>query len=120
MSVLLAASAARLVKSVSSWLSAGTGLWRCAAAINSVKGEANAVNRRRGWASPLDASLFANNVSRPTFDAMQQAVTDSLPDFRNWLRVKVEYTYEGLLLGSLLSAVGNDIKLATTTEMSEE
>ncbi|MBP9713726.1 MAG: pilus assembly protein [Sterolibacterium sp.] len=38
----------------------------------------------------------------------------------NWLRVKVEYTYEGLLLGSLLSAVGNDIKLATTTEMSEE
>ncbi len=60
----------------------------CAAAINSVKGEANAVNRRRGWASPLDASLFANNVSRATFEAMQQAVTDSLPDFRDWLRVK--------------------------------
>jgi pepF/M3 family oligoendopeptidase len=60
----------------------------CAAAINSVKGEANVVNRRRGWASPLDASLFANNVSRATFDAMQDAVTDSLPDFRAWMRVK--------------------------------
>ncbi len=60
----------------------------CAAAINAVKGEANVANRRRGWPSPLDASLFANNVSRPTFDAMQQAVTDSLPDFRRWLRIK--------------------------------
>lgn len=38
----------------------------------------------------------------------------------NWLRVKVEYTYEGLLLGSLLSWAGKDIKLATTTEMAEE
>jgi len=59
-----------------------------AAALNGVKGEANIVNRRRGWASPLDASLFGNNVSRPTFDAMQAAVTDSLPDFRSWMRSK--------------------------------
>lgn len=60
----------------------------CAAAMNAVKGEANTVNRRRGWPSPLDASLFANSVSRPTFDAMQQAITDSLPDFRGWMRAK--------------------------------
>ncbi|HRB04899.1 MAG TPA: hypothetical protein PLP26_16105, partial [Ilumatobacteraceae bacterium] len=60
----------------------------CAAAMNSVKGEANVLNRRRGWPSPLDASLFANNVSRATFDAMQQAITDSLPDFRRWMRIK--------------------------------
>jgi len=60
----------------------------CAAAMNSVKGEANTVNRRRGWASPLDASLFANNVSRPTFDAMQSAIVASLPDFRGWMRSK--------------------------------
>ena len=61
---------------------------RCAAAMNAVKGEANIVNRRRGWDSPLDASLFANNVSRPTFDAMQAAVDASLPDFRRWMRTK--------------------------------
>ena len=60
----------------------------CAAAMNSVKGEANVLNRRRGWPSPLDASLFANNVSRATFDAMQHAITDSLPDFRRWMRIK--------------------------------
>ncbi|MBM3816548.1 MAG: oligoendopeptidase F, partial [Actinobacteria bacterium] len=41
----------------------------CAAAMNAIKGEANTVNRRREWASPLDASLYANSVSRATFDA---------------------------------------------------
>lgn len=60
----------------------------CAAAMNAIKGEANSVNRRRNWASPLDASLYANSVSRPTFDAMQSAIHASLPDFRRWLRVK--------------------------------
>jgi pepF/M3 family oligoendopeptidase len=60
----------------------------CAAAMNAIKGEANTVNRRRNWASPLDASLYANSVSRPTFDAMQSAIHTSLPDFRRWLRIK--------------------------------
>ena len=59
-----------------------------AAAMNAIKGEANSVNRRRNWASPLDASLFANSVSRTTFDAMHAAVSASLPDFRRWMRAK--------------------------------
>ena len=67
------------------WPTIGTA---CAAAMNAIKGEANSVNRRRNWASPLDASLYANSVSRPTFDAMQAAIHASLPDFRRWLRVK--------------------------------
>jgi oligoendopeptidase F len=60
----------------------------CAAAMNAVKGEANIVNRRRGWESPIEASLFANNISRATFDAMQSAVDASLPDLRRWMRAK--------------------------------
>ncbi len=60
----------------------------CAAAINGVKGEANVVNRRRHWDSPLHASLYSNNVSRMTFDAMQAAVLCSLDDFRTWMQVK--------------------------------
>jgi oligoendopeptidase F len=59
-----------------------------AAAMNAIKGEAGALNRRRHWPSPLDASLFANSVSRPTFDAMQAAVTAALPDLRRWMRTK--------------------------------
>jgi oligoendopeptidase F len=61
-----------------------------AAAMNAIKGEANAVNRRRAWSSPLDASLFANGVSRATFDAMQAAVVASLPDLRRWMRTKAK------------------------------
>ena len=60
----------------------------CAAAMNAVKGEANVVNRRRSWDSPIEASLFANNVSRATFDAMQSAVDDALPDLRRWMHTK--------------------------------
>jgi oligoendopeptidase F len=60
----------------------------CAAALNAIKGEAVVVDRRRRWASPVDASLFANAVSRPTFDAMQAAVDSALGDFRRWLRAK--------------------------------
>ena len=60
----------------------------CAAAMNAIKGDANTVNRRRQWNSPLDASLYANSVSRATFDAMQSAITASLPDFRAWMKVK--------------------------------
>ena len=59
-----------------------------AAAMNAIKGEANIVNRRRAWASPLDASLYANSVSRPTFDAMQAAIDAFLPTFRGWMRTK--------------------------------
>lgn len=61
-----------------------------AAAMNAIKGDANAVNRRRKWASPLDASLYANGVGRKTFDAMQSAIHESLPDFRRWMRVKAK------------------------------
>jgi oligoendopeptidase F len=60
----------------------------CAAAMNAIKGEAVAVNRRRDWRHPLDASLFANSVGRATFDAMQSAIVAALPDFRRWMRAK--------------------------------
>ncbi len=59
-----------------------------AAAMNAIKGEANAVNRRRAWASPLDASLHANSVSRPTYEAMNAAIDAALPRFRSWMRTK--------------------------------
>jgi oligoendopeptidase F len=76
-----------------------------AAAMNAIKGEANVLNRRRHWQTPLDASLYANSVSRPTFDAMHAAVTDSLPDFRRWMRTKARvHGYEGGLRWSDLIA----------------
>jgi len=59
-----------------------------AAAMNAIKGEANTVNRWRQWNSPIDASLFANSVSAPTFEAMQSAIDDILAEMRVWMRTK--------------------------------
>ncbi|MFT3855017.1 MAG: M3 family oligoendopeptidase [Ilumatobacteraceae bacterium] len=70
----------------------------CAAAINAIKGEAVTVNRRRNWRDPLDAALFANSVSRATFDAMNTAIDASLDDFRGWMRTKARlHGHDGAL-----------------------
>jgi len=66
----------------------------CAAALNSIKGEANVVNARRAWPDPIAPVLHANSVDRGTFDAMQAAVVASLPDWHRYLRAKAH------LLGS--------------------
>lgn len=67
-----------------------------AAAMNAIKGEANIVNGRRKWDSPLDASLYANSVDKPTYEAMTEAVRASLPDFRAWMRTKASlHGYQG-------------------------
>jgi pepF/M3 family oligoendopeptidase len=68
-----------------------------AAALNSIKGEVIALARRRGWASPLDASLFDNNIDRDTLDAMMLAARESFPDFRRYLRAKARMLGQGAL-----------------------
>jgi pepF/M3 family oligoendopeptidase len=59
-----------------------------AASYNSIKGEVNTLSRQRQWASPLDASLFANSIDRQTLDAMFHAAWAAFPDFRRYLRAK--------------------------------
>jgi len=44
--------------------------------------------RRRGWASPLDAALFENNIDRQTLDALMAAVHDAFPEFRRYLKAR--------------------------------
>lgn len=59
-----------------------------AGALNSIKGEVNVLTRRRGWESPLEASLLDNNIDRQTLDAMLTAARESFPDFRRYLHTK--------------------------------
>jgi pepF/M3 family oligoendopeptidase len=70
---------------LAAWATAAVPL---AAAINGAKGALGVLNRRRGFASDLEPALLANNVDRPTLDAMTEAVVASLPDFRRYLRAK--------------------------------
>ncbi|HMK08267.1 MAG TPA: M3 family oligoendopeptidase [Anaerolineales bacterium] len=59
-----------------------------AAALNSVKGEVTLLAQRRGWTSPLEATLFDHAIDRPILDAMMGAADESFPDFRRYLRCK--------------------------------
>jgi oligoendopeptidase F len=62
-----------------------------AAAMNSIKGQVGELSRRRGWDSPLDESLFGNAMSRRSLDALQQAVRESFPVFRRYLKAKARF-----------------------------
>ncbi|HEX9683449.1 MAG TPA: M3 family oligoendopeptidase, partial [Acidimicrobiales bacterium] len=59
-----------------------------AGALNAIKGETITLNDRRGWTDDLEPALATNNVEREVLDAMNVAVTESLPDFRRYLHAK--------------------------------
>jgi len=59
-------------------------------ALNGVKGEYQALARRRGWGSPLEVALFDNHIDRAALDAMLDAARESFPDFRRYLKVKAK------------------------------
>ena len=91
---------------IAAWVSVEVPL---AAAMNGVKGQANALNRRRGWADGLEPALFSNGVDRATLDAMQSAVIASLPSFGLYLQTKAKVLgYEGgLKWWDLLAPIGD-------------
>ena len=59
-----------------------------AAAMNGIKGEVDELDRRRGWSSSLDASLFARAITADSLAAMQTACRERFPAFRRYLRAK--------------------------------
>ncbi len=59
-----------------------------AAALNSIKGWHNELNRRRGWPDAIEPALFTNNVDRATLEAMQEACIESFPDFHRYYKAK--------------------------------
>jgi pepF/M3 family oligoendopeptidase len=80
-----------------------------AAAMNGIKGEVNALSRRRGWESPLQASLLDNNIDRQTLDAMMTAARASFPDFRRYLHAKARALgVERLAWYDLFAPVGSE------------
>lgn len=62
-----------------------------AAAMNSIKGQVGELARRRGWASPLEESLFANAMNRRSLEVLQQACRESFPVFRRYMKAKARF-----------------------------
>ena len=79
-----------------------------AAALNAFKGEANTLNRRRGWTDSLDPVLETNGVSAGILAAMQEAVVASLPQWHRYLRAKATLLghADGLPWWDLIAPVG--------------
>lgn len=61
-----------------------------AACLNGVKGESLTMAEAEHFSSILDSTLFYANMDRATLDAMLQAMEESLPAFRRYLRKKGE------------------------------
>jgi pepF/M3 family oligoendopeptidase len=85
-----------------------------ATALNAFKGEANVLNRRRGWTDSLDPALEINGVSREILGAMQAAVDESLPHWHRYLRAKARLLGHdhGLAWWDLLAPVGTPKRFA--------
>ncbi len=62
-----------------------------AAALNNLKGETVALNKRRHWNEAIDRSLATSRMSRKTLDALIGAIEDSLPLWRTYFAAKATY-----------------------------
>ncbi|HYZ92652.1 MAG TPA: M3 family oligoendopeptidase [Actinomycetota bacterium] len=88
-----------------------------AAALNSIKGWNNEINRRRGWPDAIEPALFANNIDRATLEAMQSACVDSFPDFRRYFKAKAKlFGKDRLPWWDLAAPVGAESKRWTWDE----
>lgn len=61
-----------------------------AAALNGIKGEVITVADLRGYESPLAMTLEDSRMEKATLDAMLEAMKESMPAFRKYLRRKAE------------------------------
>jgi pepF/M3 family oligoendopeptidase len=68
-----------------------------AACLNSVKGTALTLAKRRGRKSVLDVALEDNRIDRPTLDALLSAIREFFPMFRRYLAAKAKKLGKGKL-----------------------
>ena len=61
-----------------------------AAALNGIKGEVLTISKLRGYESPLEMTLKDSRMEKKTLDAMLEAMKESMPVFRKYLRRKAE------------------------------
>ena len=59
-------------------------------ALNSIKLETISECQLRGYASPLDRTLWESHLQRSTLDAMLSAMDEYLPKFRQYLKCKAK------------------------------
>jgi pepF/M3 family oligoendopeptidase len=91
-----------------------------AAALNSIKGEQNMLSKRRRWDSPLDSSLFQNNINHQVLDALMEAIHEAFPDFRDYLQAKARALHLPILAWYDLNAPVGESKQAWSFEQARQ
>ena len=67
-----------------------------AAALNGIKGEVITTCNLRGYESPLEETLIDSRLNKKALDTMLEAIEESLPHFRRYLKKKAKMLgYEG-------------------------
>ncbi|HAK45816.1 MAG TPA: peptidase M3 [Spirochaeta sp.] len=89
-------------------------------ALNGVKGASNSVNKRRNFTSTLERSALQARISSQTLDAMITAMTESLPIFRRYLKLKAELLgKDKLAFYDLFAPVGTGHKIFSYDEAAD-
>ncbi len=80
-----------------------------AASLNGIKGEVLIVSQIRGYSSPLEETLINSRMDNVTLNAMLEAMKESMPTFRKYLRKKAELLghKDGLPFYDLFAPMGN-------------
>jgi pepF/M3 family oligoendopeptidase len=79
-----------------------------AAALNGIKGQVLTIQSRRGWADPLDETLFWSGIDIEILDAMIAEARAALPDFRRYMHLKARVLgVSELAWFDLFAPVGN-------------
>lgn len=92
-----------------------------AASLNSIKGEVNTISKARGFDSPLNQALYNSRMTMETLSAMQEAVMDYIPVFREYLKRKAKLLghKNGLPFFDLYAPMGEANKRFTIEEANE-
>ena len=61
-----------------------------AACLSNIKGEVLSLCKMRGYDSPLEETLLKSRLTQKTLDAMLTAIIETLPKFREFLKVKAQ------------------------------
>lgn len=90
-------------------------------ALNNIKTQANMLAEKRGYASVLDMTLVQSRIQRKTLDAMMEAIKESLPVFRKYLRKKAQMLgyQKGLPWYELFAPMGKADKQYSLEEAKE-
>lgn len=89
--------------------------------LNNIKSQVNDISALRGYESALDATLKASRMSKDTLNALIEAIKESLPAFRRYLKHKATLLghENGLPFYDLFAPIGNGSSRTFTYEESQ-